>query len=309
MSTTRPSPIEPADLGFLVALAASPSLSAAARELGVSKAAVSKRLAGIERRCGVPLFSRSTRRLALTPDGESVVDQARHILAEVEAIGERLAQGRQAPRGLLRVNATLGFGRRQVAPVVSRFVQHCPDVEVQLQLSVNPPPLTDDAFDVCIRFGEPPDSRVIAHRLAANRRLLCAAPAYLQRHGEPRTPQDLRRHRCIGIRQGDEAYGTWRLSNGRGARRRSETVKIPGSLSTNDGEIAVAWALDGHGIVMRAEWDLAPHLRSGRLVPVLSGWSTPEADIYAVVPQRLHATARVRAFVDFIAEAFAKPDA
>ncbi|MCB1997223.1 MAG: LysR family transcriptional regulator [Burkholderiaceae bacterium] len=307
MSTTHPAPIQPADLGFLVALAASPSLSAAARELGVSKAAASKRLAGIERRCGVPLFSRSTRRLGLTPDGESVVDQARHILAEVEAIGERLAQGRQAPRGLLRVNATLGFGRRQVAPVVSRFVQQCPDVEVQLQLSVNPPPLTDDAFDVCIRFGEPPDSRVIAHRLAANRRLLCAAPAYLQRHGEPRTPQDLRRHRCIGIRQGDEAYGTWRLSNGRGARRRSETVKIPGSLSTNDGEIAVAWALDGHGIVMRAEWDLAPYLRSGRLLPVLSGWSTPEADIYAVVPQRLHATARVRAFVDFIAEAFADP--
>lgn len=182
-----------------------------------------------------------------------MVDQTRHILAEVEAIGERLAQGRQAPRGLLRVNATLGFGRRQVAPVVSRFIQHCPDVEVQLQRSVNPPPLTDDAFDVCIRFGEPPDNRVIAHRRAANRRLLCAAPAYLQRHGE----------------------------------------------------IAVAWALDGHRIVMRAEWDLAPHLRRGRLVPVISDWSTPEADIHAVVPQRLHAKARVRASVDFIAEAIA----
>jgi LysR family transcriptional regulator, transcriptional activator for dmlA len=178
-------------------------------------------------------------------------------------------------------------------------------VEVQLQLSVNPPPLTDDAFDVCIRFGEPPDSRVIARRLAPNRRLMCAAPAYLKRQGQPQVPADLLRHACIGIRQGDEAYGTWRLSTGKGARRRTETVKTRGSLTTNDGEIAVNWALDGHGILMRAEWDIERHLRSGRLVQVLPQWETPEADIYAVYPQRLQLSTRVQAFVELLAKSFA----
>jgi DNA-binding transcriptional LysR family regulator len=296
--------IQAAELGFLVALAGSGSLSAAARELGLSKAAVSKRLALIEQRTGVVLLNRSTRRMGLTPEGEAVVARARAILADIEDLDQLLRRSRQQPKGLLRVNATLGFGRSQVAPLISRFVQQHGEVEVQLQLSVNPPPLTDESFDVCIRFGEPPDARVIARRLAPNRRLLCAAPAYLARHGPPATPADLVQHNCIGIRQGDEAYGTWRLSTGKGSRRRTETVKTRGNLTTNDGEIAVNWALDGHGILMRAEWDLARHLGSGRLVPVLPLWETPEADIYAVYPQRLQLSTRVRAFVDFVALAF-----
>lgn len=305
MASAIPPVIQPGELGFVVTLAGSASLSSAARELGLSKAAVSKRLALIEQRSGVALVNRTTRRMSLTPEGEIVAECARRILGEIDELGQSLQRSRQAPRGLLRINATLGFGRSHVAPVISRFVKRHPEVEVQLQLSVNPPPLTDDAFDVCIRFGEPPDARVIARRLAPNRRLLCASPAYLARHGVPRTPQDLLRHNCIGIRQGDEAYGTLRLSTGSGARRRSETVKTRGTLATNDGEIAVAWALEGHGILMRAEWDIARHLKSGRLVPVLPAWQTPEADVYAVVPQRLQLATRVRAFVDFIADEFA----
>ena len=305
MATAIPPVIQPGELGFVVTLAGSASLSSAARELGLSKAAVSKRLALIEQRSGVALVNRTTRRMSLTPEGEIVAECARRILGEIDELGQSLQRSRQAPRGLLRINATLGFGRSHVAPVISRFVKRHPEVEVQLQLSVNPPPLTDDAFDVCIRFGEPPDARVIARRLAPNRRLLCASPAYLARHGVPRTPQDLLRHNCIGIRQGDEAYGTLRLSTGSGARRRSETVKTRGTLATNDGGIAVAWALEGHGILMRAEWDIARHLKSGRLVPVLPAWQTPEADVYAVVPQRLQLATRVRAFVDFIADEFA----
>ncbi|MBS0442316.1 MAG: LysR family transcriptional regulator [Proteobacteria bacterium] len=304
-----PPVIQPGELGFVVTLAGSASLSSAARELGLSKAAVSKRLALIEQRSGVALVNRTTRRMSLTPEGEIVAECARRILGEIDELGQSLQRSRQAPRGLLRINATLGFGRSHVAPVISRFVKRHPEVEVQLQLSVNPPPLTDDAFDVCIRFGEPPDARVIARRLAPNRRLLCASPAYLARHGVPRTPQDLLRHNCIGIRQGDEAYGTLRLSTGSGARRRSETVKTRGTLATNDGEIAVAWALAGHGILMRAEWDIARHLESGRLVSVLPAWQTPEADVYAVVPQRLQLATRVRAFVDFIADEFAELEA
>ncbi len=296
--------LQAAELGFLVALGGSPSLSAAARELGLSKAAVSKRLAQIEGRSGVVLVNRTTRRMSLTPEGEAVVDGARRILGEIEELDRLLVRSRALPRGLLRVNATLGFGRSHVAPMISRFVRQHPEVEVQLQLSVNPPPLTDDAFDVCIRFGEPPDARVIARRLAPNRRLLCAAPSYLARHGQPLSPADLARHNCIGIRQGDEAYGTWRLSTGKGLRRRTETVKTRGNLTTNDGEIAVNWALEGHGILMRAEWDIARHLRKGKLVPVLPQWETPEADVYAVFPQRLQLSTRVRAFVDFAAATF-----
>ena len=309
MATAIPPVIQPGELGFVVTLAGSASLSSAARELGLSKAAVSKRLALIEQRSGVALVNRTTRRMSLTPEGEIVAECARRILGEIDELGQSLQRSRQAPRGLLRINATLGFGRSHVAPVISRFVKRHPEVEVQLQLSVNPPPLTDDAFDVCIRFGEPPDARVIARRLAPNRRLLCASPAYLARHGTPKAPQDLLRHNCIGIRQGDEAYGTLRLATGSGARRSSETVKTRGTLATNDGGIAVAWALEGHGILMRAEWDIARHLKSGRLVPVLPAWQTPEADVYAVVPQRLQLATRVRAFVDFIADEFAELEA
>jgi LysR family transcriptional activator of dmlA len=292
--------IPPADLPFFSTLAAAGSLSAAARELGITTPAVSKRLALMESRLGIALVTRTTRRMGLTPEGELYLQHARRILAEVDELAELLGVSRAAPQGLLRVNATLGFGRTHLAPLISRFVRRHPQVEVQLQLSVDPPPLTDDAFDVCIRFGAPPDARVIARRIAANRRLLCAAPSYLARHGEPRVPEDLARHNCIGIRQGD-TFGVWRLASGRGERRQ-QAVKVRGNLATNDGEIAVKWALDGHGILMRAEWDIARYLQSGRLVQVLANYRTPDADIYAVVPQRHATSARVRAFIDAVQE-------
>lgn len=301
--------IQPAELGFFSTLAAAGSLSAAAREMGVTTPAVSKRLALMEARLGVTLVNRTTRRMGLTPEGELYLAHARRVLCEIEDMAQLLGQAKGEPQGLLRVNATLGFGRSHVAPVISRFARRYPEVDVQLQLSVNPPPLTDDAFDVCIRFGVPPDTRVIARRIASNRRLLCASPAYLARAGTPKVPNDLARHACIGIRQGDEAYGTWRLTSGRGATQRTQAVKTRGPLTTNDGEIAVSWALDGHGIVMRAEWDIARYLRSGRLVQVLPGYRTPEADIHAVYPQRHQLSTRVRAFVDFMAAALAKGEA
>ncbi len=295
------SSIQPADLGFFSALASAGSLGAAARELGVSTPAVSKHLAQMEARLGVNLVNRTTRRMSLTPEGELYLEHARRILGDIDSLSELLGVSKATPRGLLRVNATLGFGRSHVAPVISRFVRKYPEVEVQLQLSVNPPPLTDDAFDVCVRFGAPPDSRVIARRIAANRRLLCAAPAYIARHGMPKVPNDLARHNCIGIRQGEEAYGLWRLTSGRGRSATAEAIKTRGNLTTNDGEIAVSWALEGHGILMRAEWDIERHLRTGRLVQVLPQYDTPDADIYAVYPQRHQLAARVRAFVDFLA--------
>lgn len=298
--------VQPEDLGFFSTLATAGSLSAAARELGITTAAVSKHLAQMEARLGIPLVIRTTRRMSLTPEGELYLEHARRILSEIEDMAELLGVSKAVPKGLLRVNATLGFGRSHVAPLISRFVRKYPKVEVQLQLSVNPPPLTEDSFDVCIRFGAPPDTRIIARHIAPNRRLLCASPAYLAKHGTPKVPNDLTQHNCIGIRQGEEAYGVWRLSSGRGRNAVTETVKIRGNLTTNDGEIAVNWALDGHGILMRAEWDIERYLQSGRLVQVLPQYYTPDADIHAVYPQRHQMAARVRAFVDFVALSFAQ---
>lgn len=299
-------PIQPADLGFFSVLASAGSLSAAARELGITTPAVSKHLAQMEARLGVSLVNRTTRRMGMTPEGELYLEHARRILGEIDGMQELLGVSKATPKGLLRVNATLGFGRSHVAPLISRFVRQYPQVEVQLQLSVNPPALTDDAFDVCMRFGAPPDARVIARHIAPNRRLLCASPAYLKKHGTPKVPNDLMKHNCIGIRQGEEAYGLWRLTSGRGKSAVTEAIKTRGNLTTNDGEIAVNWALDGHGILMRAEWDILRHLASGRLVQVLPQCFTPDADIYAVYPQRHQLAARVRAFVDFVALSFAQ---
>ena len=292
----------PSEMAFFSLLARCGSFSGAARELNLSTAAISKRLAQMEARLGVQLLNRTTRRVSLTQEGETYLQHARRILVDIDDMERLVGNAVAAPQGLLRVNATLGFGRSHIAPLISRFVKQHPEVQVELQLTVNPPPLSEDAFDVCIRFGEPPDARVIARRLAPNRRLLCASPAYLAQHGTPKVPHDLTRHNCIGIRQGSEGYGTWRLSSG----KQTETVKVRGNLSTSDGEIAVNWALDGHGILMRAEWDIAKYLRSGRLRLVLEPWQTPPADIHVVYPQRHQLAARVRAFVDFLARHFEK---
>ncbi|WP_342616493.1 LysR family transcriptional regulator [Rhodoferax sp. GW822-FHT02A01] len=291
----------PSEMAFFSLLARMGSFSAAAREMNVTTPAASKRLSQMEARLGVQLLNRTTRRISLTAEGELYLEHARRILADIEDMERLISSAIAKPKGLLRVNATLGFGRTHIAPLISSFAKKFSDVQVQLQLTVNPPALTEDTFDVCIRFGEPPDARVIARRIAGNRRLICASPAYLKAHGTPRAPHELAQHNCIGIRQGDEAYGIWHLSAG----QKTETVKVRGNLSTNDGEIAVNWALAGHGLLMRAEWDITKYLHSGRLRQVLETWQTPPADIYAVYPQRLQTAARVKAFVDHVVDAFA----
>ncbi|SAI26526.1 LysR family transcriptional regulator [Bordetella ansorpii] len=293
-------PLAPSEMAFFSLLARCSSLAAAAREMGVSPPAVTKRLAQMEARLGVQLLTRTTRRMHLTEEGEIYLMHARRILADIEDMERHVSRARQQPTGLLRVNATLGFGRNHVAPLLSRFRQRYPDVDVQLQLTVAPPPLTEDAFDICVRFGEPPEARVIARPIAANRRLLCAAPAYLAKHGEPVLPEDLARHACIDIRHGSETHGVWRLRSG----KREHAIKVGVHMSTNDGEIAVNWALDGHGILLRAEWDIAAHLAAGRLRQVLGRYQTPAADIYAVYSPQHQYAGRVIAFVDFLREAF-----
>ena len=222
--------------------------------------------------------------------------EVRYILSDIDDMERRVSSSRAAPKGLLRVNAPLGFGRSYIGPAISAFTRTYPDVEVQLHLTDRPVSLPDEAIDVSIRFGDLPDSRLIAKKIAANRRLLVASPAYLRAAGQPAYPHDLTQHQCIVLRQNDAAYGNWRLSRG----KQTDTVKVHGKLSTNDGEVALNWALEGRGILMRAEWDVAKYLRSGRLVQVLADYETPSADVYAVYLERLNLSAKVAYFVDHL---------
>ncbi|MBN8285093.1 LysR family transcriptional regulator [Zoogloea sp.] len=281
------------ELGFFCLLVKQGSLAATARELNLTPPAVSRRLAQLEERLGVRLLNRSTRRISLTGEGEVYFDNALRILSDIEEMERLVCSSRAAPKGLLRVNAPLGFGRSYIGPAISAFSQRYPDVEVQLHLTDRPIGLPDEAIDVSIRFGELPDSRLIAKKIATNRRLLVASPAYLRAAGTPAYPHDLVQHQCIVLRQNETAYGNWRLARG----KQTETVKVRGKLSTNDGEVALNWALDGHGILMRAEWDVAKYLRSGRLAQVLADYDTPPADIYAVYLERLNLSAKVACFV------------
>ncbi|NNJ15126.1 LysR family transcriptional regulator [Pseudomonas putida CSV86] len=284
------------ELAFFIQLVRLGSLAATARELNLTPPAVSKRLAQLEQRLGVRLLNRTTRSISLTAEGELYLVNAQRIVGEIEEMERQVSSSRAEPKGLLRVNAPLGFGRTHVGPAISSFVQRHPEVEVQLQLTDRPINLPDDAIDVAIRFGDLPDSRLIARKIASNRRRLCAAPAYLARCGTPETPRDLANHHCIVLRQNDAAFGSWRLSRG----KQAESVKVRGGLSTNDGEVALNWALEGHGILMRAEWNLARYLRSGELVEVLGDYETPPADIYAVYLERLNLSAKVSFFIEHL---------
>jgi len=288
------------DLAFFSLIVKRGSLAAAAQELGVTPPSVSKRLAGIESRLHVRLLNRTTRRISLTPEGEIYLAEGARLVAELEALEQRISGGNVTAKGLLKVSATFGFGRRHVTPQLSAFARLYPEVDVQLHLTDRPVNLVEQGFDADIRFGQLPDARLTARKIADNRRLVCASPAYLKKYGEPLVPRDLQKHNCILLRESDEIYGSWHFSSG----TKQETVKVRGSLSANDGECATAWALDGQGIVVRSEWDVAPYLRSGRLRAILEDWQLPQADIYIVFPTKNHLSAKTRALVDFMLKSF-----
>lgn len=290
------------ELAFFVLLAKKGNLSATARELDITPPAATKRLAQMELRLGVRLVNRTTRTLSLTGEGELYLAHATKILANIREMEEAVAGSRAAPKGLLRVNATLGFGRTTVAPIISAFAKAFPDVEVQLQLTDRPIKLVEEAFDLGIRFGELPDTRLSARKVMSNRRFLCASPAYLKKSGAPATLEDLARHRCIIHRQNDDPHGVWRLTKG----RETESVKVAGMLSSNDGDVVLNWALDGHGILLRSEWDVAKYLQSGRLRLVLEEYKPAPADLFVFYPTRRNLPARVRAFIDFLVEAMGR---
>jgi DNA-binding transcriptional LysR family regulator len=291
------------DLEFFGRLVTQGSLSALARELGVTPPSISLRLSQLERRLGVKLLNRTTRRLAMTQEGELYLSTGTKLLEQVRELERMVSSSRDLPQGLLKVNATFGFGRRYIVPALSKFRRQYPDVEVQLDLTDRPMNLAEFAFDVGIRFGELPDMRVVGKKLASNRRFVCASPAYLKAHGAPETPGDLRGHTCIVLRENDTAYGTWHFTKG----KRHEMVKVHGSMSSNDGEATLRWALEGHGVLVRSEWDVQPYLDAQSLRRVLADWSLPSADIYAIYPERLNLSAKVRVFVEFLEQYLKAP--
>ncbi|CAB5717556.1 D-malate degradation protein R [Delftia tsuruhatensis] len=294
------------DLRFFSLLIREGSLAATAQQMGVTPPAVSRRLALLERRLGVRLLQRTTRRIHLTPEGQAYLLEGTRILADLDSLERSVSGARATARGPLALACTLGFGRQRLAPALSAFARSYPEVQVQLHLTDRPVNLVEQGFDAVVRFGNPPDSALTARLLLPNRRVLCAAPSYLDVHGEPRQPADLQAHRCIVIRESDDTYGSWRLGRRTRQGLREETVKVHGALSSNDGSTALAWALDGQGIVQRSLWEAAAPLASGRLRQVLPQWHLPAADIYLVHATRSEMSAKIRALTGFLGDWFAQ---
>ncbi len=285
------------DIAFFVRLIRAGSLSALARERNITPAAVSIRLHKLEDQLGVRLLNRSTRKLSLTHEGEIYFSRGAQLLADIKDLNQSISRGRTHPKGLLRVNAPPALGRYRISPLVAEFTRLYPEVEVQLKLSDNPLDLIESGFDVAIRFGLPLDSRLIARRIAPCRRILCASPLYLQMAGEPHEPRELQQHECI-VKLDDELAGTWIFSKG----DKQENVKIRGTLSSNDGETMMNWALMGHGIMVLHDWHIKRFLRSGLLCHVLPTWDLPDHPIYAMYSERTNLPAKVAVFMDFMAQ-------
>ncbi|ODA19939.1 LysR family transcriptional regulator, partial [Achromobacter xylosoxidans] len=264
--------------------------------------AVTQRLHALEKRLGVRLVNRSGRGTALTDEGRLLALRAGQICGELNELADELAGRRGVVAGHLRVVAPLGFGQRYVAGLVAGFRDGQADVTASLTLSDGPPRLASDDWDVMIHIGELRDSTLVAYPLAPNRRILCASPAYLARHGAPAKPEDLRDHDCIALRENEEDVTLWRFKRGRGP---AVGVRIAPVLSSNAGAVAVAWALAGHGIVARSEWDVAEHVKARTLVPLLAGWNLPEANVVALVKSRQELPARTAGFLAHLRAAFA----
>lgn len=289
------------DLRLFCVVARNRSFAATARELGLSKAVVSKRIALLEAAIMEQLFHRTTRSVQLTAQGEIVHLWALRILEDVDLMGEAISREKAAPSGLLRICSSTGFGRNRLAPALSELARRFPQLEIQVELFDRPVDLVDEGFQLDIRIGAVREGNVIKRQIARNRRVLCASPAYLERCGTPRSLADLQGHRCIPIRERDQDFGHWELAGPEGL----VAIKVSGPLSANNGEIVRQWAIDGHGIILRSTWDVSREIESGVLVPVLPQYFQ-QADVWAVYPSRLSVSAKVKVCVEFLEQWFAQ---
>lgn len=280
------------DLRIFSKVVATGSLSGAARELDLSLAVVSKRLASLEQRLGLRLMQRTTRRQSLTVEGQAFHERCIRILSEVDEAEGFISGARESISGQLTLTAPRTFGRQYLVPLVARFQSSHPGVNVRLLLSDDIVDLVENAVDVAFRFGELIDSTMTARHVAPNYRVLCAAPSYIERCGQPILPDDLNKHACIVY--GARPAAHW-LFNDHG---RPIAAKVRGTFVTNDGDSAQALALEGAGILFKSIWDVANHLATGRLVRVMSAYAAPTEPLSLVIPHARAAAVRVRRFVD-----------
>lgn len=272
------------------------SLSAAARAEGVAPAMIGRRIDALEARLAVKLLVRTTRRLSLTAEGSALLEDAQRILRELDDTETMVSQGSSRPSGHLRISAPAGFGRRHVAPLLPAYAAEYPDVSVTLDLSDRLVDLVDERFDCAVRIGDLNDSDLVGIRLADNRRVVVASPAYLQREGTPRTPADLAGHSCLSFgMQGNQSRGWLFRVGGLVA-----PYRVSGKLECSDGSVLHEWTLAGCGLAWRSMWEVQHDLARGRLKTVLDDYCAPPNGIYAMLPERKHLPARVRAFVDLL---------
>ena len=289
------------DLNVFVHVARRSSFSSAAAELGMSTAFISKRIRLLEQNLGVRLLHRTTRRVSVSDDGERIYQWALRILDSVQRMGDDVSAQHREPSGQLRIASSLGLGRRFVAPALSELAARYPQLDIRLDVQDRLIDLIDEGFDLDVRVGNEIDPHLIAKPLARNRRVLCAAPAYLERHGTPRTLGELATHDCLVIKERDHPFGVWHLQGPEG----EEQVKVTGSLSSNHGEVVHQWCIDGRGILLRSWWDVYDSLEDGRLVQVLPEYRQA-ADIWAVYTAPLATSAKVRVAVECLRQYFAE---
>ncbi|MBS9762074.1 LysR family transcriptional regulator [Pseudomonas mosselii] len=272
------------------------SLSAAGRERGLSPATVSERLSALEAHYGVTLLTRSTRSLSLTDAGRLLADGARRLLAEAEELQSQLQDGQQKISGLVRLSAPVDLGQHCIVPLLDRFLAEHPDVSIDLDLTDGYVDLVGQGIDLAIRYGTLADSSLRARPLGDNRRVVCAAPDYLRRHGIPLHPDDLARHDCIVMRFGIHTERVWPFRLGAAAY----PVSVRGRRVANNGEQVRRWALAGHGLCLKSLRDVQDDLDEGRLVEVLGDFSAGPVALQIVYPPTRVQPRRVRALMEAI---------
>ncbi|MEO1700997.1 MAG: LysR family transcriptional regulator [Pseudomonadota bacterium] len=285
------------DLEIFARVVSAGSMSAAGRELGLSPAVVSKRLRRLEDRLGTRLLQRTTRQIALTEAGQGFYERVVAILAGVEEAESFVSRRSALARGTLKVSAPTSFGRMHIAPYLSAFMDSNKDLTVNILLSDELVDIVGEGFDVAIRIGELADSSLVARKLAPVRRILCATPAYVEAHGAPTSLAELAEHNCLTHAVSD----VWKLEGPEG----SETFRPNGTLTSNSSEVIREAVLAGVGIALRSTWDIGTDLASGKLVRVLDDYQgTSNTGIFAIYPSRQFLPAKVRLFIDYLAELF-----
>lgn len=290
------------DIRLFVEAANLGGLSAAGRKLGLSPAAASARLVKLEASLKTRLFERTTRQLRLTEEGRMYLLHCQQALQALDDAHAALQAGRSIVRGKVRISATSDFGRHVLKGWLDEFNAQYPEVTFALVLSDSLSNLLLDDIDLAIRFGVPPDSSLVARRLAPNRRVLCASPEYVATHGAPEHPRDLARFDCIALGTALGLANDWRFA--RGGEVESYTLPLASSRETNDGALAREWAVAGYGIAMKSVWDIGADLRAGKLNILMPEWRSSDVPVHALYQRSRYMAPRVRALLDFLIERF-----